>query len=126
MAQEAQKQLIEAGLLPEAMPDNFTFNKVREILSQLESIDTEKMREAIAAVKRLKIRGQLAAVIFIKHRLDGQHEVEVDRLEEGEEGSRFAVLVYPEGELPISVEHLPEGVNVGSRLRYDPVEERYS
>lgn len=125
MADEAQKQMIEAGLLPEVMPNNFTFRKVREILSQLENTDSGKVHEAINAAKGLKIRGPLASVIFIRHHLDGQHEVEVDRLEESEEGIRFAVLVYSEGEVPIQVEFLPEGISNGSQLRYDPSEERY-
>ena len=125
MTDEAQKQMFEVGLLPEVMPNNFTFRKVREILSQLENIDADKLREAINAAKGLKIHGPLASVIFIKHHLDGAHEVEVDRLEESEEGMRFAVLVYSEGELPIQVEFLPEGINVGSRLRYDPSKESY-
>lgn len=125
MADEAQKLLVEAGLLPEVMPNNFTFNKVREILSQLESTDTDRLSEAIRVAKGLKIHGPLAAVIFVKHHLHGAHEVEIDRVEESEESTRFAVLIYPEGELPIQVEYLPEGIQVGSRLHYDPSEERY-
>ena len=125
MTDEAQRQMVQAGLLPEVMPNNFTFRKVREILSQLENTDPVKLSKAINAAKGLKIRGPLASVIFIKHHLDGKHEVQVDRLEEGEEGIRFAVLVYSEGEVPIQVEFLPEGISNGSRLRYDPSEERY-
>jgi hypothetical protein len=122
---EAQKLLTEAGLLPEVMPSNFTFNKVRGILSQLENADAARLREALTAAQGLKIVGPLASVIFIKHRLDGEHEVEVDRVDKSEEGTEFAVLVYPEGELPIRVEYLPEGINTGSRLRYDLSKERY-
>lgn len=125
MQDEAQKLLVEAGLLPEVMPNNFTFKKVREILSQLEQSDVDKLGEAIGTAKGLKIRGPLASVIFLKHHLDGEHEIEVDRVEEGEEGTRFAVLVYPEGELPILIQYLPEGVNEGSLLHYNPSEARY-
>ena len=125
MLEEAQKQLTDAGLLPEVLPNNFTFNKVREILSRLEQSDVDKLSDAIGAAKGLKIRGPLASAIFIKHHLDGEHEVEVDRLEESEEGTRFAVLVYPEGEMPVQVEHLPEGIQGGNRVRYDPSKERY-
>lgn len=125
MADEAQKQLIEAGLLPEVMPNNFTFNKVREILSHLADVEVDRLREAIEAAKQLKIRGPLASMIFIKHHLSGEHEVEIDRLEESEEGKRFAVLIYPEGELPIQDEFLPEEINSGSLLHYHPSEVRY-
>ena len=46
-----------------------------------------------------------------------------DRLEENEEtGTRYAVLIYPEGEVPVKVEHLPEEVGVGCRLQYQPSE----
>jgi hypothetical protein len=113
-------------LLPEVMPDNFTFNKVREILCKLVSAEQGKLLEAIEAAGRLKIRGPLAIVIFIKHHLEGSHEVEIDRLEESEEGTRFAVLVYPEGELPIQSECLPQNTDAGIRLSYDPAEGRYS
>jgi hypothetical protein len=116
---------VEAGLLPEAMPDNFTFNKVREILDQLDNIDQESLREAIQIAKGLKIRSPLSAMIFVKHHLEGVHEVEVDRIDESEEGTHFAVLVYPEGEVTIQTEYLLEGVNVGSRLHYDPSKKKY-
>ena len=55
----------------------------------------------------------------------GVHEVEVDRIDESEEGTHFAVLVYPEGEVTIQTEYLPEGVNIGSRLHYDPANKSY-
>jgi hypothetical protein len=125
LAHEAKKLLIEAGLLPEAMPDNFTFGKVKEILAELEKADPDSLREALLAAQGLKIRSPLSALLFIKHHLEGAHEVEVDRIDESEEGTHFAVLVYPEGELTIQTEYLPEGVNVGSRLRYDPAMKKY-
>jgi hypothetical protein len=117
--------LAEAGLLPREMPDNYTFRKVREILAALEEVEPERLREAIAAARRMDVRGALAAVIFIKHHLGGAHEVEVDRVAESEEGDAFAVLIYEEGELPLKVAHLPREVKGGSRLRYDPVEGTY-
>lgn len=125
MADNAKSLLVASGLLPEVMPENYTFNKVRGILKDLERSDLAELREAIRIAKELKIRGSLASVIFIKHHLAGAHEVEVDRVDESEEGVRFAILTYPEGELPVQVEYLPEGINAGSRLRYDPSEERY-
>lgn len=125
MDELTRRELVEAGLLPEAMPNNVTFNKVRAILSKLENTDPEKLRVAIGAATGLKIRGPLASMIFIKHCLSGAHAVEIDRIAESEEGKRFAVLVYPEGEVPIEVELLPEGVNDGRQLRYDPSEEIY-
>lgn len=125
MADNARSLLVASGVLPEVMPDNYTFNKVREVLNKLNDSDSEELRKAIRIAKEQKIRGALAFVIFVKHHLEGAHEVEVDRVDESEEGVRFAVLVYPEGELPVQVEYLPEGINVGSRLRYDPSEEGY-
>jgi hypothetical protein len=121
----AGRMLAEAGLLPREMPDNYTFRKVREILAVLDEAGPERLREAIAAARRMEVRGALAAVIFIRHHLGGAHEVEVDRLEESEEGEGFAVLVYEEGELPLKLGRLPPEVNGGTRLRYDPVERRY-
>lgn len=126
MSGNAHALFVEAGLLPEVMPDNFTFNKVREILDQLENSDRAGLLEAIQVVKDLKIRSPLSAMIFIKHHLEGAHEAEVDRIDESEEGTRFAVLVYPEGEVTILIEYLPEGINVGSRLHYDPSIKKYS
>jgi hypothetical protein len=70
--------------------------------------------------QRLEIRGPLAALIFIKHHLDGAHEVEVDRIAESAEGARYAVLIYTEGELPVPLECVPRNIEAGSRLRYDP------
>jgi hypothetical protein len=125
LSSNAHALFVEAGLLPEVMPDNFTFNKVREILIELEKTDQESLREAIQGAKGLKIRSPLSAMIFIKHHLEGAHEAEVDRIDESEEGTHFAVLVYPEGEVTILIEYLPEGVNVGSRLNYDPSIKKY-
>jgi hypothetical protein len=125
LAQEVQRLLTEVGILPEVLPENFTFRKVRELLDDLEKRKQDELVEAIKAAQRLQVRGPLAALIFIKHHLDGAHEVEVDRLEEGEEGTRFSVLIYPEGELPVLVKFLPEGVHGGSKLHYDPSEEIY-
>jgi hypothetical protein len=119
MTNNAKRLLTEACLLPEEMPDNFTFNKVREILNGLERFETGELREAIAIAVRHKITGPLAAAIFVKHHLEGAHDVEIDRTEEGEEGSVFAVLVYPEGALPIRIEHLPQNISPGAQLHYD-------
>jgi hypothetical protein len=123
---QAQRLLIEAKILPEAMPLNYTFNKVREILRELEDTNQDKLSEAIEAAGSLKIRGPLATLIFIKHHLEGEHEAEVDRIDESEEGARLAVLVYPEGEVPIPVESLPAHINTGVRLHYDQSERSYS
>jgi hypothetical protein len=103
------------------MPDNYTFRKVREMLAVLEDAEPGRMGEAIAAARRMEVRGALSAVIFIRHHLGGAHEVEVDRVEANEEGEALAVLVYEEGELPLKVARLPEEVEGGMRLRYDPV-----
>lgn len=46
-------------------------------------------------------------------------EITVDRIDETEDGARLAILIYPEGEVPVRVEYLPEGINAGSRLYYD-------
>lgn len=120
MSGNSHALFVEAGLLPEVMPDNYTFNKVREILRGFELAGQDNLREAIEATGKLKLRGPLATLIFIKHHLEGEHEVEVDRIDEGEDGARLAVLVYPEGEVPIPVESLPTHVDVGVRLRYAP------
>jgi hypothetical protein len=123
---QAQRLLIEAKILPEALPQNYTFNKVREILRGLETADQGKLSEAVEAARSLKILGPLSTLIFIKHHLEGEHEAEVDRIDEGEEGARLAILVYPEGEVPIPAESLPAHIDVGVRLRYSPSERRYS
>ncbi len=113
--------LAEAGLLPREMPSNYTYDKVREVLESLESQEIEEMRGAVERAARLDVRGPLAAAIFCKHHFDGAHEVEVDRVDENEEtGTRYAVLIYPEGELPIKLEHLPQGTEAGNRIRYEP------
>ena len=126
MDNQAQRLMVEAKILPETMPVNFTFNKVREILRELDHAGQDKLREAIEASGKLKVRGPLATVIFIKHHLEGEHEVEVDRVDEGADGARLAVLVYPEGEVPIPVESLPPQIDIGVRLRYNSAERRYS
>ncbi|MDX6696293.1 MAG: hypothetical protein QOF02_3896 [Blastocatellia bacterium] len=102
------------------MPENFTYNRVRELLDGLEDAGEEELRGAIAAARSQQIRGPLAVVIFVKHHLAGAHEAEVDRIEESEEGARYAVLVYPEGEVPIELEHLPPDVLAGAHVRYEP------
>ena len=112
--------------MPEEMPQNFTFRKVREILDSLEGFETDELRAAIAAAVRLKIVGALATVIFIKQHLAGAHEVEIDRVEESEEGTSLAVLVYEDGEVPVRVEQLPQNISAGSRLRYEPAAGEYS
>ena len=123
----AQRLLAEAGVLPREMPHSFTYDKVREVLTRLEGAEPLRMREAIAGARRFEMKSPLAAVIFIRHHVAGAHEVEVDRLEENEEdGTRYAVLIYPEGEVPIKVEHLPEEVGAGSRLQYQPLEVQFS
>jgi len=116
----AQELLVEAGLLPRQMPDNYTFRKVRELVAGLEDKDEDEIRKAITLAARQEISGPLATMIYIKHHLGGEHEVEIDRLEESEEGVKYAVLVYPEGELPIKLKHLPPGAEAGSKLRYVP------
>jgi hypothetical protein len=108
------------------MPDNFTFNKVRELLDGLKDSGEDELRRAIAFAKRQQIRGPLAIVIFVKHHLTGAHEVEIDRVDESEEGARYAVLVYPEGELALPLEFLPADISNGMRLRYDPNAGQYS
>lgn len=124
---KAQQLLAEAGVLPREMPHNFTYDKVREVVTQLEGVEPLQMGEAIAGARRLEINRPLAAVIFVRHHIEGAHEVEVDRLEENEEdGTQYAVLIYPEGEVPIKVEHLPEEVSIGSRLRYQPSEGKFN
>ena len=125
MTNNAKLLLTEASLLPAELPSNFTFNKVREVLDHLKDSETDALRGAIDALKQLEIRGPLATVIFIKHHLAGTHEAEIDRVDESEEGARYGVLVYPEGEVPVKVEHLPENVSEGSRVRYDPSAGQY-
>jgi hypothetical protein len=125
LASNAQELFTEAGILPAALPDNYTFSKVREILPAMEHAGQDELREALEATGRLKIRGPLATVIFIKHHLEGEHEVEIDRIDEGEEGARLGVLVYAEGEVPIPVESLPPNIDAGAHLRYRPSEGSY-
>lgn len=123
----AHALLSEAGLLPRELPRNYTFDKVRELLTALDALPPEELRGASEAARRLGVRGPLAAAVFVKHHAGGAHEVEVDRVDSAEEGGEgFAVLVYPEGELPLSAGQLPPGVAAGTRLRYDPEAGRYS
>ena len=122
----AHAALSDAGLLPRELPNNYTFDKVREILAALDARPHGDLSGAVEAARRLGVRGPLAAAVFVKHHAGGEHEVEVDRLEVAEEGGEgFAVLVYPEGELPLSVGRLPEGIGAGTRLSYDPEAGRY-
>lgn len=123
---DAQQWLVKEGILPALMPANYTFNKVRAILSELNETEAEKLDKAVKAAKALSLSGPLATVIFIKHHLAGAHEVEVDRVVRNEEEKAFAVLVYAEGEVPIGTEHLPENPGAGSRLWYDPKAGNYS
>lgn len=122
----AHAVLAEAGLLPRELPKNFTFDKVREILSALDGRSAEELRAGVEAASRLGVRGPLASALFVKHHAGGRHEVEVDRVEASEEGGgAYAVLVYAEGELPLSVGQLPAGVGAGMRLTYEPEAGRY-
>lgn len=119
--------LVQAGLLPEEMPANYTYKKVRKILSELDAADATELSRAVEAASRLGVSGPLAVVIFIKHHLGGAHEAEIDRIEENEEqGIKYGVLVYPEGELPIKSEYLPENIQPGSRVRYEPSQAAYT
>jgi len=124
-ATRAQDVLAEAGLPPREMPKNYTFDKVREIPGALAGAGAEDLRAAAAAARALALRGPPGAAIFVKHHLSGAHEAEVDRVGEGEEGASFGVLVYPEGEVVVAAEHLPAGIDAGTRLRYDPAAGRY-
>ncbi|MBD0370126.1 MAG: hypothetical protein ICV60_04775 [Pyrinomonadaceae bacterium] len=119
--------LMEAGLLPAELPDNYSFRKVRALLSEMEKMDAAQMKRAIEAAQSLEVRGPLAVAIFLKHHLLGAHEAEVDRLVENEEqGTRYAVLVYPEGELPVRLDYLKGAVQAGSRVRYEPASAEYT
>jgi hypothetical protein len=122
----ARRLLVEAGFLPETMTESVTFNKVRVILRDLDNSDEDKLREAIAVAAKLGIRGPLQSVIFIKHHLEGEIEVEVDRIDVSEDGKRLAVLTYPEGEVSLSAESLPTEIDVGTRLHYNPSEGQFS
>lgn len=102
------------------MPASFTFNRVRELLDGLDASAIAKLPAAIAAAKRQQISSPLPVVIFIKHHLEGAHEVEIDRIEESEAGVSYGVLVYAEGEVPIDMTHLPQTAAQGVRLHYDP------
>lgn len=124
---EAQRILVEAGLLPKEMPNSVTFNKVRQILSEIEGGAPSEIKEAARLASNLQIRGPLAVVIFIKHHLQGEHGVEIDRITKAEEGEpRYGVLIYPEGELPVNIKHLPSGITEGSRIRYEASKGEYT
>ena len=123
---KAHEVLAGAGLLPREMPGSFTSERVREVLASLEGYAEEEILAAAEAAKGLGVRGPLAAAVFVRHHLRGGHEVEVDRLAQNEEsGEHFAVLVYPEGEVPVRLDALSGGVGAGSRLRYDPGARQY-
>jgi hypothetical protein len=108
------------------MPRNYTYDKVREIVESLKEHDEESVRDAVSALSHLKIAGPLQSVIFIKHHLDGDHETTVDRIISDEEsGEQFAVLSYPEGELPVKLDKLPGGPQVSKRLRYNAAKRKY-
>ena len=124
---DAHAKLVEAGLLPAEMPKNFTYNKVRTILAELEKADPSSFDEAVKAAKAMSLSGPQALAIFIKHHLAGAHTVEVDRVASNEEqGTSYAVLIYPEGEVPVRVDCLPDGVEEGKSLRYNPAEGKYT
>lgn len=126
MANNATRLLTEASLLPAEMPENYISDKMRGILKELEACEAADLRGAIEAAQRLKIRGPLAVVIFIKHHLAGAHEVEVDRVEEHDAGYDYAALIYPEGEISIRVVNFSRNISSGSRLHYDPAQGQYS
>lgn len=124
---DAQAMLVEAGLLPAEMPANYTFNKVRKILSELNDAPPAELNRAIIVASDLEIRAPLPAVIFIKHHLSGRHEVEVDRVvNSDEDNTRYAVLIYAEGEVPVSARHLPDSIGEGTRLLYEPENGAYT
>lgn len=124
---EIERRLVEEGVLPAAMPANYTFNKVRSVLSEIDGTEEARLSEAVRAAKALSLSSPLATIIFIKHHLAGAHEVEVDRVVRNEEeGKAFAVLVYTEGEVAVGTEHLPENLHEGVRLSYDPKAGNYS
>lgn len=123
---DAERVLVEAGLLPREMPENYTSAKVREVLAGLESREEAELRAAAEAAKGLGVRGPLAVAVFVRHHLRGAHEAEVDRVAEREgTGERLAVLDYPEGEVPVALGALGLEVGAGDRLRYDPQAGRY-
>jgi len=127
MMSKAHEVFVAAGLLPQEMPVNYTFDRVREVLAGLGARGEDELRAAAESATRLGVRGPLAAAVFVLHHLSGGHEVEVDRLAVNEgTGERFGVLVYPEGEVTVGAANLPEGTGAGARLRYDPAAGSYT
>ena len=123
---KAHEVLAGAGLLPRELPESYTYERVREVLAALEGRAETELRAAAEAAVRLGVRGPLAAAVFVRHHLGGAHEVGVDRVAEHEgTGERLAVLVYPEGEVPVALGALGLEVGAGDRLRYDPQAGRY-
>jgi len=52
--------------------------------------------------------------------------VQVERVEENqEEGTRYAMLIYPEGEVAVKVEQLPGEISGGAQLAYQPSSRRF-
>lgn len=124
---DAHRMLVEAGLLPEDMPNNYTFNKVRKILPELNEAAPQEFNEAIAKALKLEVLSPLVALIFIKHHLLGEHGAEIDRVEKNEEtGTSYAILIYPEGELPLNLKYLRGDIREGVRVSYDPVKGEYT
>jgi hypothetical protein len=121
------KMLVDAGVLPPEMPQNYTYGKVREVLGDIGDREEVRAREALSALSRLEIAGPLQSALFIKHHLAGEHETSVDRvIDDVETGEKYAVLTYPEGELPVKLKNLPRGTRGGRRLRYDPAACRFN
>jgi hypothetical protein len=121
-----EKLLIEARVLRASMPNNYTYNKVREILTDLEKAEEGALKEALTPLAAYGIKSPLGAVTFLKRDLGGRHKVGVDRVTMTEQGEELAVSDYPEGGLPIPVKNLPRGLGEGVRLRYDPASGRYT
>ena len=129
MAQGAtvKNLLIKAGILPAKMPHNYTYDQVREVVSTLSGYDEALVSGAISMLARLGISGPLQSAVFIKHHLAGEHEVSIDRLMTNEETEdQYAVLTYPEGEVPVRLDMLPDGARAGRKLRYSPTEGKFT
>lgn len=124
---KAENLLIKAGILPEKMPHNYTYDQVREVVSSLGGYEESLVRGAVPVLSRLGISGPLQSAVFIKHHLSGEHEASIDRVITNEEtGDRYAVLTYPEGEVPVKLDKLPEGARAGRKLRYSPTEGEFT
>lgn len=108
------------------MPKNYTFDKVREMLTGIKVADPQTLKESIEAAQWHEIKGALTAAIFVSHHLAGDHDVSVDRLITDEEtGERYAVISHAEGELPIKMAKNARGVRAGSTLRYEAADGGY-